>query len=127
MDWILIDDQLPEVDADVLLRSKKEQYFVGTYKDNGLFRVISRYQLQEDGGIQALTTGFNRSYFTHWTAITLPATVTAETDEKLCAACGHSESRHQTAGGFCKHCPCPRFIEPGSTVSVRKAYYPGID
>ena len=31
--------------------------------------------------------------------------------EKTCAACGHSEARHQTAGGFCKHCPCEKFIE----------------
>lgn len=33
-------------------------------------------------------------------------------DEKMCADCGHSESRHQTAGGFCKHCPCNKFIDP---------------
>lgn len=32
-------------------------------------------------------------------------------NEKLCAVCGHSESRHQTAGGFCKHCPCIEFVD----------------
>lgn len=40
-------------------------------------------------------------------------TVTAEIEllEKMCAACGHSESRHDTAGGYCKHCPCNEFID----------------
>ena len=32
-------------------------------------------------------------------------------EEKLCARCGHSEGRHKTAGGFCKHCPCDGFVE----------------
>ena len=48
------------------------------------------------------------------------AGVTTETDpeEKMCAACGHSESRHNTAGGFCKHCPCVRFIEKGDGIGI---------
>ena len=36
-------------------------------------------------------------------------------NEKMCATCGHSESRHQTAGGFCKHCTCNEFVEPATT------------
>lgn len=79
MDWNPIGGRLPEVDTEVLLRSKKEQYFIGEYKDNGLFRVISRYQLQQDGSILAMTTGFHQSNFTHWAEITLPATVTSVT------------------------------------------------
>lgn len=30
-------------------------------------------------------------------------------EEPMCADCGHSKSRHETAGGFCKHCPCNEF------------------
>lgn len=30
-------------------------------------------------------------------------------EETMCADCGHSKSRHETAGGFCKHCPCNEF------------------
>ena len=113
MDWILITDQLPEIDHEVLLRSRKEQYMIGIYKDNGLFRIISKYQLQEDGSIIPLTTGLHQSYFTHWALITAPAAVTTVTpnEEKVCAECGHSESRHLTLGGFCKHCTCTQFIE----------------
>ena len=29
--------------------------------------------------------------------------------EKVCVTCGHIESQHRTAGGFCKHCPCVKF------------------
>lgn len=32
-------------------------------------------------------------------------------EEQFCAACGCSKARHQTAGGFCKHCLCEKFIE----------------
>ena len=31
--------------------------------------------------------------------------------ETSCKNCGHSKSRHETAGGFCKHCNCNEFIE----------------
>lgn len=56
--------------------------------------------------------GEARGKLADWVDLTLPASVTAETDEeKLCATCGHSESRHQTAGGFCKHCTCTQFVE----------------
>ncbi|MCI0553694.1 MAG: hypothetical protein L0287_22330 [Anaerolineae bacterium] len=34
-----------------------------------------------------------------------------------CAACGHSKSRHQTMGGFCKHCECNAFVEPATTAN----------
>ncbi len=37
-----------------------------------------------------------------------PPEPTAE-QESLCAECGHSKARHETAGGFCKHCPCNEF------------------
>lgn len=30
-------------------------------------------------------------------------------NEPMCSSCGHSESRHKTAGGFCKHCTCNEF------------------
>lgn len=53
-----------------------------------------------------------RSKLADWVDLTLPTSVTTETAEgKTCAACGHSEARHRTAGGFCKHCPCEKFIE----------------
>ena len=29
--------------------------------------------------------------------------------EKVCTTCGHIKSQHNTAGGFCKHCPCAKF------------------
>ena len=29
--------------------------------------------------------------------------------EKVCTICGHIKSQHNTAGGFCKHCPCAKF------------------
>lgn len=32
-------------------------------------------------------------------------------NETSCKNCGHSKSRHQTPGGFCKHCPCNEFVE----------------
>jgi hypothetical protein len=35
-------------------------------------------------------------------------------NEKVCANCGHSESRHKTAGGFCKHCTCNAFVNEDS-------------
>jgi hypothetical protein len=31
--------------------------------------------------------------------------------ETSCKNCGHSKSRHQTVGGFCKHCTCNEFVE----------------
>ena len=83
MDWHPIDAAMPDKGIDVLLRSKKEQYYIGTYHpEASVFRVISQYKLQEDGSILGLTTGFHKSYFTHWTEITMPATVTAETAEE---------------------------------------------
>ena len=33
-------------------------------------------------------------------------------EEKFCLECGHSESFHNTLGGFCKHCPCDAFVDP---------------
>ena len=39
----------------------------------------------------------------------LPNNLGEDVSEVFCANCGHSKSRHQTAGGFCKHCPCNEF------------------
>jgi hypothetical protein len=44
------------------------------------------------------------------------AGVTTETEEKFCTTCGHSESRHNTPGSFCKHCPCTQFTVSGDHV-----------
>lgn len=38
--------------------------------------------------------------------------------ERMCATCGHSESRHQTAGGFCEHCTCNEFVEPAAHQTI---------
>lgn len=105
MDWHPIGAAMPEKGIDVLLRSKKEQYYIGMYyPEASVFRVISQYKLQEDGSILGLTTGFHESLFTHWTEITLPATVTAETPkEKRCSCDIHSNNpsnRHQTFCGL---------------------------
>lgn len=35
-----------------------------------------------------------------------------DTLEMPCNTCGHSFSRHLTAGGFCKHCECVKFTRP---------------
>lgn len=32
-------------------------------------------------------------------------------DGSFCSRCGHSQARHMTIGGFCKHCSCDEFIE----------------
>lgn len=81
MDWNPIGGgQMPDEGVEVLLHSKKAQYYIGTYHPNaGIFRVISQYKLQEDGSILGLTTGFHESNFTHWAEITLPISVTTET------------------------------------------------
>ena len=46
------------------------------------------------------------------------ATASAQNDdwlnEPMCKTCGHSKSRHNTAGGFCKHCTCNEFVEPAT-------------
>lgn len=34
--------------------------------------------------------------------------------EMPCNTCGHSFSRHLTAGGFCKHCECVKFHAPNT-------------
>lgn len=84
MDWNkMLIGKMPAEGVDVLLRSKKEQYYIGTYySEAGIFRVISQYKLQEDGSILGLTTGFNYTNFTHWAEITLPDAVTAVTPEE---------------------------------------------
>lgn len=102
MDWNPIGAKIPKQGVDVLLRSHKEQYYIGTYYSEArIFRVISQYKLQEDGSILALTTGFHETYFTHWIEITLPAAVTTVTAKQRCSCDIHSDSpsnRHQT---FC--------------------------
>jgi len=36
--------------------------------------------------------------------------VFSDISQLMCAECGHSKSRHETAGGFCQHCTYNGFV-----------------
>jgi hypothetical protein len=86
------------------------QEFAGESVDNGQI-IYTQIALNEVARLDKKFAAVEHSVQRIW------GTVAQNEDlpnEKTCATCGHSESRHQTAGGFCKHCTCNEFVDPAT-------------
>lgn len=67
MEWIPI-DITPEVELDIILVSKDGHIFSGYLNDikNNNYKIVTMYELQDDGFYKPLYSTINKSYFSFY-------------------------------------------------------------
>ena len=65
--WIAVHEKVPDAHKPIVLRSKDDQYFTGSYLGGGMFEVVSGIELDDgDGVLRQSHAQIYQSFFTQW-------------------------------------------------------------